>query len=136
MNVVALGGNATRDPETKEFDSGHSVTNFGLAVNERQKQGDDWVEVPMFFDINVWDNYGKLIESKLRKGDQCFVTGRLQYRTWEEDGGKKREKISVTANKIEGEFQYRKKDEAPPTPKPEGDNQPKTPPMMDDDIPF
>jgi single-strand DNA-binding protein len=135
MNVAVLGGNATRDPETKEFDSGHSVTNFGLAVNERQKQGDDWIEVPHFFDINVWDNYGKLIQSKLKKGDQCFCSGRLAYRTWEEPDGKKREKISLTAHKVEGEFQYRKKEEAS-SPPPSGDQGPTSPPAMDDDIPF
>lgn len=141
MNIVGLAGNATRDPETHTFGEDNSVTKFGLAWNQRKKSGDDWIDVAHFFDITVWGNYGQLIASKLRKGDFCSVEGRLNFETWEGDDGK-RSKVSITANKVEGDFQYRKKGEAPATDHPLDDAEPKQTKSKakasqnDEDIPF
>lgn len=135
MNIVGLAGNATRDPETHEFGDDNSVTKFGLAWNQRKKSGDDWIDVPHFFDITVWGKYGQLIASKLRKGDFCSVEGRLNFESWETDEGTKRSRVSVTAQKVEGDFQYRKKGEAPAN-SDSLDEPTKTAVGADDEIPF
>jgi len=42
FNKVMLMGNLTRDPELRFTANGSAVTNFGLAVNRKFKQGDEW----------------------------------------------------------------------------------------------
>ena len=44
FNKVMLMGNLTRDPELRYTSNGSAVTSFGLAVNRKFKQGDEWKE--------------------------------------------------------------------------------------------
>jgi single-strand DNA-binding protein len=110
VNTVTLSGRATRDPEGKEIGSDNYVVNFGIAVDRRVKQGEEYVNVPNFFDVAVFGGYAKLVEKKLRKGDLISLSGELRYETWENEAGEKRSKVSVVARDLDGEFQYRKAD--------------------------
>ena len=47
-NRVVLVGNLTRDPELRYIPSGTAVADIGLAVNDRVKRGDDWVDDLVF----------------------------------------------------------------------------------------
>ena len=48
-NRVVLVGNLTRDVELRYTPSGTAVTDIGLAVNERIKRNEQWVEEAHFF---------------------------------------------------------------------------------------
>lgn len=100
INTVCLSGNLTRDPELKTLGSGTSVCEVGLAVNERVKQGDDWVDRPNFFDITVWGKIGEWVAKNMSKGDGLAVEGRLRFESWETEDGSKRSKVKVVANSI------------------------------------
>jgi single-strand DNA-binding protein len=102
INAVALAGNLTRDPELRWTPSGTAVCNLGLAVNRSRKDGDEWVDVPSFFDITVFAGRGELCARKLSKGDQVFVQGRLEQQRWENQEGEKRSKVVVIAEQVEG----------------------------------
>ena len=93
-------GNLTRDPELRYTSNGSAVTNFGLAVNRKFKQGDEWKEDVCFVDITVWGKQGENCAEYLSKGRPAFVEGRLQYSTWESDGQKK-SKLEVVANTVQ-----------------------------------
>ena len=43
-NRVVLLGNLTRDPELRYIPSGTAVSEIGLAVNDRVKKNDQWVD--------------------------------------------------------------------------------------------
>ena len=100
FNKVMLMGNLTRDPELRYTSNGSAVTNFGLAVNRKFKQGDEWKEDVCFVDITVWGKQGENCAEYLSKGRPAFVEGRLQYSTWESDGQKK-SKLEVVANTVQ-----------------------------------
>ena len=100
FNKVMLMGNLTRDPELRYTSNGSAVTSFGLAVNRKFKQGDEWKEDVCFVDITVWGKQGENCAEYLSKGRPAFIEGRLQYSTWESDGQKKN-KLEVVANTVQ-----------------------------------
>ena len=100
FNKVMLMGNLTRDPELRYTSNGSAVTSFGLAVNRKFKQGDEWKEDVGFVDITVWGKQGENCAEYLSKGRPAFIEGRLQYSTWESDGQKKN-KLEVVANTVQ-----------------------------------
>lgn len=100
LNQVTLMGNLTRDPELRNTPGGQSVCNIGLALNRSFKnQQGEWQEVTDFVDIVVWGPQGERVAQYLSKGRRCLVTGRLQSRSWEQDG-QKRSKLEVLANDV------------------------------------
>ena len=97
FNQVILMGNLTRDPELRNTPSGQSVCNFGLALNRSYKNADgEWVEATDFVDIVAWGPLGERVAQYLSKGRPALVNGRLQSRSWEQDG-QKRSKLEVVA---------------------------------------
>jgi len=125
FNKVLLLGNLTRDPELRYTASGAAVASFGLAVNRRYKQGEQWKDEVCFVDITVWAKQGENCAEYLNKGSQVFIEGRLNYQTWESDG-QKRSKLEVVANNV----QFLGK------PGGRGDGESRPPDMGGDDIPF
>lgn len=93
-------GNLTRDPELRYTSNGSAVASFGIAVNRKFKQGDEWKEDVCFVDITVWGKQGENCAEYLSKGRPAFIEGRLQYSTWETDGQKKN-KLEVVANTVQ-----------------------------------
>lgn len=100
FNQVILMGNLTRDPEVRSTPSGQSVTSFSLALNRSYKgQDGNWVEATDYVDITAWGPLGERVAQYLKKGSQALVNGRLQSRSWEQDG-QKRSKVEVVASDV------------------------------------
>ncbi len=100
VNQVVLMGNLTRDPEVRQTPGGQSVCSFGLALNRSFKGSDgQWQEATDFVDIVAWAQLGERIAQYLHKGSRVLVQGRLQYRSWEQDG-QKRSKLDVVASDV------------------------------------
>jgi single-strand DNA-binding protein len=99
-NTVYLSGNLTRDPELRYTPNGTAVASFGLAVNNRKKQGDQWVDDPCFIDVTAFGKDAEQVGEFLNKGMSIMVEGRLQYRTWEANDGTKRSKHEIVAERI------------------------------------
>jgi len=99
INQVNLAGNLTRDPEVRFLPSGTSVARVSLAVNNRIKKGEEWVDDPCFIDVTLFGKVAEWAGENLDKGAGVFVTGRLQFRSWEKDG-ERRSKHEVIADKI------------------------------------
>lgn len=100
VNQVILMGNLTRDPEVRQTPNGQTVCSFGLALNRSYKGADgNWQEATDFVDIVAWAQLGERISQYLHKGSRVLVQGRLQYRSWDQDG-QKRSKLDVVANDV------------------------------------
>lgn len=112
FNSVQLMGNLARDPELRNTASGAAVCSFGLAVNRKFKQGDDWKTEACFVDVTVWAKQAENCAKYLNKGSLVFLEGRLNYQTWEADG-QKRNKLEVVANNVQ--FLGQKSGETAPT---------------------
>lgn len=100
VNQVMLMGNLTRDPEVRQTPNGQTVCSFGLALNRSFKGADgQWQEATDFVDIVAWAQLGERVAQYLHKGSRVLVQGRLQYRSWDQDG-QKRSKLDVVANDV------------------------------------
>jgi single-strand DNA-binding protein len=100
LNQVTLMGNLTRDPELRQTPSGQSVTSFSLALNRSYKDASgEWQEATDYIDIVAWGPLAERVSQYLSKGRRCLVQGRLQSRSWEQEG-QKRSKVEVLANDV------------------------------------
>ena len=88
FNRVVLMGNLTRDPELRYIPSGTAVSDIGLAVNDRVKRGDQWVDEATFVDITLWGRTAEVANEYLSKGSAVLIEGRLKLDTWEKEGQK------------------------------------------------
>lgn len=95
FNKVVLMGNLTRDPETRTTPNGASVTSFGLAVNRTWRSADgNQQESVSYIDCVAWGRAGEIIAQYVTKGRPLLISGRLEQRSWEQDG-QKRSKVEV-----------------------------------------
>lgn len=100
FNRVILVGNLTRDPELRFLPSGMAVSDIGLAVNDRFKRNDQWVEEPVFVDITLWGRQAEVANEYLSKGSPVLIEGRLKLDRWEKEG-QKHSKLKVVGEKMQ-----------------------------------
>lgn len=130
-------GNLGRDPEARTTQSGLTVCSFSLAVNERQKKGEEWV------DHTEWVNVvamGKLAENVVKfcqKGKQVYVEGRLSTRKWQDKAGQDRWTTEVVASDVKFLGGAKREEPAPGrgSSRPQSVDGPADVPL-DDEIPF
>ena len=101
FNRVVLVGNLTRDVELRRTPQGTAVTDLGLAVNERVKRNEEWVDEVNFFDVTLWGRTAEVASEYLTKGSSVLIEGRLKYETWTQDDGSKRSKVKVVGEKMQ-----------------------------------
>ena len=100
FNQVILMGNLTRDPELRTTPNGQSVCSFSLALNRSYKGSDgNWQEATDYVDVVAWAALGERVNQYVTKGRPVLVSGRLQSRSWEQDG-QKRSKVEVVASDV------------------------------------
>lgn len=99
-NRVILIGNLTRDPELRHIPSGTAVSEIGLAVHDRVKRNDQWIDEPTFVDVTLWGRTAEIANEYLSKGSPVMIEGRLKYDSWEKDG-QKRSKLRVIGERMQ-----------------------------------
>lgn len=98
MNTVQILGNLTRDPEVRYTQSGKAVATFNVAAsNTFIDSNNETKEQTAFVNCVAWGKQGEAV-GNLRKGNRCFVEGRLQTRSYETADGQKRYVTEVVAN--------------------------------------
>lgn len=107
MNVTVVG-NLTRDPELRFTNKGDAVANLSIAVNERVKDGDTWVDgEPSFYEIKAWRKLAENAAEALRKGDRVVVLGKMKVEKFEGKDGEQRSKPVVTADEIAASIRFK-----------------------------
>lgn len=137
MNNVGLIGRLVRDAELKFTNSGNAICEFSIAVNERKKQGDKWVDAVNYFDVTLFGRRAEALNQYLTKGKQIGVAGRLQQQRWQNQDGQNRSKVVVIAENVdllggreEGQSRSRMQDTSVPKPVQGGGTQ-----ELEDDFP-
>lgn len=102
INRVTISGNCTRDGELRQTAGGTSVLGFGVAVNDRRKNGKtgEWEDHPNFVDCTMFGQRAEKLARYISKGSKVCVEGKLRYSSWERDG-QKRSKLEVLVDEIE-----------------------------------
>lgn len=90
INKAILFGNLTRDPELRALPSGMNVCNFSIATNRvyRDRDGKKQEQTD-FHNVVVFGRQADTVSQYLKKGSSCYVEGRMQTRSWEQNGEKK-----------------------------------------------
>jgi single-strand DNA-binding protein len=100
FNRVILVGNLTRDVDLRYTPNQTAVTDIGLAVNDRVKKNNEWVDETTFVDVTLWGRQAEVANEYLSKGAPVLIEGRLRLDTWEQDG-QKRSKLRVVGEKMQ-----------------------------------
>jgi single-strand DNA-binding protein len=100
MNKAILMGRLGRDPELKRTQAGGAVVSVSLATNEREKQGDAWVDVTEWHYIVAFGRTAELMAERCRKGDPVLVDGRMKTRKWQGQDGTERQRTEVVASDV------------------------------------
>lgn len=134
MNKVALVGNLTRDPETRQTQSGQSACNFTVACQRHFKNAEGKYDAD-FIPCVAWRQTADFVAKYFKKGSKIGLTGSIQTRSYDKDG-QKRYVTEVVVDEVEFVTSAADKGEsaaAPALPAPDADG------LMqkdDDDLPF
>lgn len=98
MNVVALMGRLTYEPELKVTPSGVSVMNFGIACDRKyQSNGEKLTD---FIDCQAWRQTAEFISRYFHKGDMIAIEGSIQTDNFTDKNGNKRKSVVVSVNNV------------------------------------
>lgn len=96
MNIVALMGRLTADPELKTTNSGLSYCRFTLAVDRRfskEKQAD-------FISCVAWRQTAEFVSRYFSKGSQMALNGSIQTGSYTDNSGNKRYTTDVVVDNV------------------------------------
>lgn len=98
LNQITLIGRLVRDPELKYVGPENTaVVNITLAVErQRRKDADSQAD---FIPVVAWRKTAEFISNYFRKGQQVYISGRLETRSYEKDG-EKRYAFEVQAREV------------------------------------
>lgn len=86
MNVSAIVGRLTKEPELKQTQSGAKVCEFTVAVNrDYVKQGEE--RKADFFNCVAWRQQAEFVSKYFHKGGYIAVDGRMESRKYEDKNG-------------------------------------------------
>ena len=102
VNKVILIGNLGSDPEVKYTPAGVPVVNFNMATTETwtDKSGERQ-ERTEWHRLVLWRKLAEIAGQYLRKGSKLYVEGKLQTRSWDDQGGQKRYTTEVVVNDMQ-----------------------------------
>lgn len=99
--TITITGNVGKDPLVKFTKTGKTFVSFGVAVTERVKEGDEWVDGPTtWFNVTAWDRAAEAIADNVQRGSKVIVTGRFKMEEWTDQDGVLRTSPSVTADTV------------------------------------
>ena len=113
ITAVTVAGNLTRDPEIRYTREGQATTSLSVAVNRRwqNQQTKEWEESVSFLDVVCWRDLAENVALSLTKGSRVLVSGRLEQRSWETDGGERRSKVEIVADDVAASLRFATIDE-------------------------
>ena len=141
MNKVILIGRLGADPELKYTPNGTAQAKLNLATSERWKDNDgNNQEKTEWHRIITWRRQAEFAGEWLKKGQLVCIEGKLQTRSWEEEG-KKKDMTEVVADNItmlgsKGDSGGKSPDSAPKTENSTEAPQDNDDEDDDDDLPF
>jgi single-strand DNA-binding protein len=92
FNQAILMGNVGKDPEISIIPTNNpnepnvKVAQFSLATTKggyKRQDGTDVPEVTQWHHVVAWRKLAEIVEKYVKKGDKLFVTGEIQYRTYD-----------------------------------------------------
>jgi single-strand DNA-binding protein len=100
VNKVILVGNLGRDPEVRYAQNGGAIAKLNLAVGERRKNGEEWVEHTEWVRVTCFGKTAENAGQYLSTGSQIYVEGRMQTSKYTDKEGIEKWSTEVVAHNI------------------------------------
>lgn len=97
MNRVIITGNLTRDPELRQTQSGTTICEISVAINEKTKDR----EKAIFVIVKSFGRTAETISKYFSKGKPIAIEGKLDYEEWKSKDGKNMSRITILCERFE-----------------------------------
>jgi len=103
VNKVILVGTLGRDPETKTFPNGGSLTQFSIATSDAwtDKTTGERKEQTEWHRIVLHNRLGEIAQQYLRKGSKVYIEGSLRTRQWTDQSGQERYSTEIRGEQMQ-----------------------------------
>ena len=103
VNKVTVMGVLGRDPETKQFPNGGSITTFSVATTEfwKDKTTGERREVTEWHRITTSNRLAEIASKYLKKGSKVYIEGSMRTRKWKDSKGTDREITEIRADELQ-----------------------------------
>jgi single-strand DNA-binding protein len=103
VNRVILIGTLGKDPETKTFANGGSLTQFSIATSESwtDKNSGERKEQTEWHNIVLQNRLGEIAQQYLKKGSKVYIEGSLNTRKWTDQNGQERYTTQIKGNQLQ-----------------------------------
>jgi single-strand DNA-binding protein len=101
VNKAVLIGHVGAEPEVRTAVGGRRVASFSLATSWRfrERTGTEQ-EKTEWHRVIAWDGLAERVGREVHRGGRVYVEGRLEYRSWEDAGGRKRYATEIVAEEL------------------------------------
>ncbi len=100
MNVAAIMGRLTADPELRHTPSGAAVASFSVAVNRQFQSKETGERQADFINVVAWRNTAEFVCKYFTKGQMIALTGRIQTRSYQDKNGNNRQAFEIVAEQV------------------------------------
>ena len=103
VNKVTVMGVLGRDPETKQFPNGGSITTFSVATTEfwKDKSTGERKEATEWHRIATSNRLAEIASKYLKKGSKAYIEGSLRTRKYKDQSGADREVTEIRADVLQ-----------------------------------
>ena len=103
VNKVILVGTLGKDPETKTFANGGSLTQFSIATSESwiDKNSGESKEQTEWHNIVLQNRLGEIAQQYLKKGSKVYIEGSLNTRKWTDQNGQERYTTQIKGQQMQ-----------------------------------
>jgi single-strand DNA-binding protein len=100
LNTVAFTGRVTIAPELRQTRTGTDFVSLRIVINDavRNSESGEWEQKPNFVNVTVFGPSAPSLAENLMKGSPVSVSGRLSWREWTTDDGKKGQALEVVGS--------------------------------------
>ena len=101
LNKVELIGYVGGAPEIRTLDKGDTVAEFSIATSRSWTKRDGGKEERTeWHNCKAWGKLADIVGEYVVKGQQVYVEGRLETRSWDADAGSKRYRTEVVVSEL------------------------------------
>ena len=103
VNKVTVMGVLGRDPETKQFPNGGSMTTFSVATTEfwKDKTTGERKEATEWHRISTNGRLAEIASKYLKKGSKAYIEGSLRTRKYKDQSGADREVTEIRVDVLQ-----------------------------------
>ena len=95
LNIIALSGNLTQDPELKHTSNGTALCKGRMANNGFGRD-----KPAMFIDVTCWGRDAEYMAKNCKRGTTIQVSGRLESNSYTDKNGNNRTSFSINVRDL------------------------------------